>query len=279
LKVEITISLFFNIFSEREPEKKNSEAKETLPQQPTVNNTYIIQGSVGFIGDHAKGNTVSLDQSNPPLVFFLSLKLFPSVPVPKELPQSPFRVLIVGTSPSPKGYRDLEVFREYSAITMALNEANIKWKAEISRITWTQVMKKVAEFRPSILHFSGHGEREGIILFKEPEAILPKANEWDEIPLERLNELAREYGVKGIVLNCCNVGNSGLEKLTSPEWVLAFKTVVGDSTAIELAKKFYSCLENDPKTSFKLSMPTAKNNEKVDVAIFIEKGKLDSPHL
>jgi hypothetical protein len=86
----------------------------------------------------------------------------------------------------------------------------------------------------------------------------PKSDEWDEILLEQFNDLAQEYGVKGIILNCCYVGTSALEKLTSPEWVLAFKTpVVGGSTAIEFAKRFYSVFDNNPKARFQ-SMPTAK---------------------
>jgi hypothetical protein len=95
-------------------------------------------------------------------------------------------------------------------------------------------MRKISEFRPNILHYCGHGIGDGVVLFDEAKR--------DEslgvvIPLERLNEALKSNNVEGLIMSCCDSGNT-LMKLPSPQWIMAYSSL-GNERNITISKKFY----------------------------------------
>ena len=93
-------------------------------------------------------------------------------------------------------------------------------------------------FRPTIIHFSGHGSPNGLCF----EADDGTSKLVDPASLGRLLSLARKNGLQGVLMNACS-SESQVESIAGAvEHVIAMESVIGDREAISFTREFYGAL-------------------------------------
>lgn len=106
-------------------------------------------------------------------------------------------------------------------------------------------LRALLDFRPDLLHISGHGER-GRLLFEDVYG------ETDAVPATRVVELLATYrgaaGVRlsGIVLNSCDSGAVAAEFRAVADAVIAHNGPLDDECAVAFAGELYAVLRTVP---------------------------------
>ena len=103
------------------------------------------------------------------------------------------------------------------------------------------LLQQMNEFRPHILHFSGHGSSAGEIMLQDNsgqvQTVSPAA-------LKALFENFREW-LRIVVLNACYSNVQAEALLDSADIVIGMKSAIGDKAAISFASAFYRALGFD----------------------------------
>jgi hypothetical protein len=142
------------------------------------------------------------------------------------------RVLVAGAPVLPKsGYRQIDVHPEMHFISEILQEYDqlvshhFLWNTDQSALS-----ASLFKVKPHILHFSGHGEKDSVVMQDETRQSMTK------VSLHTLNLLLK--GLDGVILNCCHAG-MGVEALVAVKWVIAFESPLADNSALNFTKRFY----------------------------------------
>jgi CHAT domain/TIR domain len=140
-------------------------------------------------------------------------------------------------------YGALDLEREARALERALRESGRASSFEL-KTAWavraSELTSQLKEFRPHVVHFSGHGERDGIVLLgddDQPQSVPVKA-------LGRLFELLRggegtRVDVRLAVLNACWSAEQARELAPSVGCAVGMRRPVEDETAIAFSATFY----------------------------------------
>lgn len=155
---------------------------------------------------------------------------------PQKPPSSTLRraVLFVSTSPVPGAI--LNTGAEAQIVEDCLRRTGWEFKAvQAARIH--DITQAILEFKPTILHFAGHGADGEIYL--DDDAHKPRI-----VPLEVLARLMRGVHVTGIVLNACYSAKNINVLLAVSDWVVGMRKAVGDKFAIGYSDGFYLALAN-----------------------------------
>ena len=137
---------------------------------------------------------------------------------------------------------------------MSKNRDNLSLKQEWA-LTTDALMQAVLDENPDIIHFSGHGKQEGIILqdeIGEPKTVTGEA-------LSALFELFKDT-VKCVVLNSCfSQPQAEAIRLHIPH-VIGMKSSILDKGAISFSTGFYKAIGagRDVQFSFKLGIAAIK---------------------
>lgn len=141
-------------------------------------------------------------------------------------------------------YGALDLEREARALDRALRESGRGSAFEL-KTAWavraSELATQLKEFRPHVVHFSGHGEREGIVLFDDdgqgrpvPVKALGKLFE-----LLRGGEVDARVDVRLAVLNACWSAEQARELATSVGCAVGMRRPVEDEAAIAFSATFY----------------------------------------
>lgn len=124
----------------------------------------------------------------------------------------------------------------------ALQAANLKNAFKIEQLPScqpTDLSKGMRLYKPTILHFSGHGSQTGLA-FEGPDG---KAVTVNPKRLAGLLSLAsRELDLKGVFMNACDSQAHASIIAEAVGEVVAMKGELGDEAAIAFAQEFYGCL-------------------------------------
>ena len=152
------------------------------------------------------------------------------------------RILFV--SANPVDTDPLQLGEEFREIQGKLRSSDSRAHF-VLRSAWAarpdDLLQQMNEFRPHILHFSGHGSSAGEIVLQdnsgEMQTVSPAA-------LEALFNNFREW-LRIVVLNAC-YSNVQAEALLDPaDIVIGMKSAIGDKAAISFASAFYRALGFD----------------------------------
>ena len=148
-------------------------------------------------------------------------------------------VLIVASDPS--DLARLKLSDEIRTIEQGLRATTFRDNITVKSIHAAQpkdLTQALHEYRPNILHFSGHGESDGSICFRDQ---FGTAKAVDPTALGHIFELAGDY-LWGVILNCCYSGIQVETMLKSISYLIAMDTAINDNSAVSFSQGFYKAL-------------------------------------
>ncbi len=141
---------------------------------------------------------------------------------------------------NPSSYARLELGEEVKKIQRNLKVAKERDNLELKQewaVTIETLMQAILDESPNIIHFSGHGQQEGIILqneIREPKIVSGEA-------LASLFRLFKDT-VQCVVLNACySEYQANLIKSHVP-YVIGMKSGIPDGAAISFSTGFYKAI-------------------------------------
>ena len=160
------------------------------------------------------------------------------------------RVLFLAANPAET--TRLRLDREIQAIGRALQASGLHDRFELQQ-TWAvgpaEIQDSLLRYRPDIVHFSGHGEEEGLVF--EPSSSLRHLTIEDTalappVPdsvrsLAELFALARG-NIRCVVLNACHSESQAKAIAEHVECTVGMSTSIDDTAAIGFAWAFYHAL-------------------------------------
>jgi SMODS-associated and fused to various effectors sensor domain/CHAT domain len=179
------------------------------------------------------------------------------------------KILFLAADPSDIKYH-LRLGTECSKIKREIElEAN-RDRFEVTQewaVTPHDLLKALRRYRPNVVHFSGHGGEDGIIL----ENDLGNAQ---SVPRTALAELFGKYRdtVRIVFLNACYTAHQVQAFRQVIDFSIGMRKPVGDKAAITFASAFYSALSyghpvreafNEAKLLLKLNRDPDKDNPKL----------------
>jgi hypothetical protein len=164
-----------------------------------------------------------------------SNRLDPSV-FPKEgdmNDQKNVRILLMAANPQVTTALDLE--NEIRSIEEQLRavkyRANIQFRAQLAARP-DDLVRNVRAFRPTIVHFSGHGAPEGIVLRND-------AGGYNTVSASALKRFFAARDVEGVILNSCYSKAQALAIGTVVKIVVGTTQALQDEAALRFSVSFY----------------------------------------
>lgn len=151
-------------------------------------------------------------------------------------------ITILFLSANPDQTDKLDLIKEYNTIDHKLRSAaekgtfNLEQRHDIS-IKW--LIEELLNYKPQILHFSGHGSEKSALIFKNENT-----GEIEEVPQTALSEVFRVLGknIDLVFLNACYSEQQARAIAKYVNCVIGMSDAIPDDTAIEFASTFYSSL-------------------------------------
>lgn len=185
-----------------------------------------------------------------------------SGPNQKSEPQ-PVPILIVASNPLETSRLQLD--KEFKAISEALTRPGAQVRFQVEQrwaASYQDLQDGLLQHRPEILHWSGHGRREGLPVLEDGietrDLVRAQsasiAEDRSIVSLSRLFAAARGR-LRCVVLNTCHsktVANAIAEHI---DCVIGMNAAIQDSTAIRFSWSFYHALAlgSSVKTAFELA--------------------------
>ncbi len=115
-------------------------------------------------------------------------------------------------------------------------------------VTTNDLHQYLEQIKPTILHISGHGNKEGVLFFHDSEG------HKKEVPVLKFYGFLKNFDthLESVFLNAC-FSMSGIETITTPKFhVIGMKDEVPNDTALSFARAFYTshCNGKPVKESF-----------------------------
>jgi Effector-associated domain 11/CHAT domain len=204
------------------------------------NNNVIINGNINVRGNFSIGSEI---KNNEQLMFNLLNQ------------QSKIKILFL--SSNPLDARPLRLDKEMRDIELELIRSRHRESFEFIKLAAVRVndlQNALLEHSPHFVHFSGHGDSDGIALLN---------NQTDKVKIVRAEPLAQLFklfsnDIACVFLNSCYSKEQGkLIRKFIPN-VIGMKSAVSDNTAIEFATTFYRGIAAGREIGF--SFELAKNS-------------------
>ncbi|MEO9319541.1 MAG: CHAT domain-containing protein, partial [Nitrososphaera sp.] len=151
---------------------------------------------------------------------------------------------------NPQGTQQLDQDKEYTAVRDGVLSARFRNDFELDQlrqVSLSRLRSELSEFQPQIVHFSGHGTEDGILLFQDKT---DGAAEW--APTEAIADLFRIHNadksrtsdkkIRLVILSACYSDALAQKLKQFVDFVIGMKNAVLDTVAIDFAKEFYSQL-------------------------------------
>jgi tetratricopeptide (TPR) repeat protein len=181
------------------------------------------------------------------------IRRFPSsarqmAPFQGELRARPLRLLFMACSPSDQPTLDYE--REEEALFRAIYGQDVAFES-CDQGTFEELKEKVSEFKPHVVHLTGHGavlEGQGRFAFEIEDGTA------DLVPSEELRQFLAGSGVQCVFVSGCQSGKAPREALAGicqclvgAEVPLAvgWAASIADDLATNFARTFYKTLKDD----------------------------------
>jgi cell division protein FtsB len=243
----LTIAMFFGAFREKDNgdgggvvkyyKKENEELREQNKTLEAEKDTLKAEKETFLLEiDGLKRRIADLENENAALrsrVEFLFEQVTGKKSPQKNSPAASRRaVLFVSTSPVPGAILNTGV--EARAVEDALRKTGFEFRA-IQATRPHDITRAILDFRPTILHFAGHGE--GGEIYLEDDTQKPKP-----VSVDAIARLLKPMPVTGVVLNACYSAKNLAPLMGVSEWAVGMKRAVQDPSAIGFSDGFYMAL-------------------------------------
>jgi hypothetical protein len=163
------------------------------------------------------------------------------------------KIKILFLAANPKDTNPLRIGEEVSAIEEELLMAKFREKFDLEQehaVKAEKLSKYLLDFKPDIVHFSGHGSKTGQIYL---ESTTGMSHPVGLRALTNIFSVLRD-NIRCVVLNACYSEAQARAISSSIDCVLGMSKAIGDEAAIRFAQGFYRGIGygRDLETSFKL---------------------------
>jgi CHAT domain len=192
-------------------------------------NSGIIAG-----GDIRGG--VTLNSAPPPP---MPAAAAPAVAEPAAKPIHPaLRILFLASSPVDNHHLRLD--QEVREIDLALRQSDFRDRIDLRQhhaLRHTDLQAALLRHRPQILHFSGHGEPEGLCFEDE-------AGQTRSIPGSLMARILGVFKkqIRCVVLNACHTQSQAETIAKEIDCVIGMSTAIGDRASTRFSSAFYQAL-------------------------------------
>lgn len=148
-------------------------------------------------------------------------------------------VLFVSANPDPRS--PLQVEKEQNRIVKVRNGSRHQSKVRIESLPDLDIAEFAKSLRlhsPAVLHFSGHGGRDGSLVMRDQDG---KTHKMNPKGLSRLLALQKTT-LRLIVLNACYSSELAKLLLSDIDCVIGMSAAVADDAAVLFAQAFYGAL-------------------------------------
>lgn len=231
----LTIIVRLRALGESGPERhvKREPTPQMVLGKDIVQMGDIVDGTGVAIGPGPRATVINIYQQLPP----------EKVAVHPDFKQY-LRVLVVISAPVGRKGRNpgpLDVWREWQNISTGLHLCqDAVMLRRLLPPTWRHLKTALATSRPGegyqIVHFIGHGSKEGLLLEDE-------LGQGDGMSVRDLVRLFKDSGVDLVVLNVCESEGPGKALVESGiPAVVATRTAIPDQVATQLSEQLYAAL-------------------------------------
>lgn len=179
---------------------------------------------------------VTLNSGPPPVA---PAAASPSLPASKEASApAALRILFLGASPVDA--QALRLDAEMRAIDHALHQGEFRDRFELRQhpaARHTDLQTALLRHRPQILHFSGHGETDGICFEDETG----ETRKVQGSVLARILAVFKKQ-IRCVVLNACYSRDQAETIAKEIDCVIGMSTAIGDRAALQFSSAFYQAL-------------------------------------
>ncbi|WP_353853407.1 CHAT domain-containing protein [Accumulibacter sp.] len=160
-------------------------------------------------------------------------------------------ILFLGANPSDTTRLALQ--KEAQEIDNRLRATDLRAAFKVEQqweVRPAELPGKIMRFRPQILHFSGHGDSRGELVFQDRDGAAPAKQQ----VITRLFSLLGQ-DIKCVVLNACYSASQADAISQHVDAVIGMSQAIGDADAISFAGAFYEALGygKDLQTAFELA--------------------------
>lgn len=158
---------------------------------------------------------------------------------PERRGRKRLRIAFLTTNPD----ADLRTDNEARQVTQAILRSNFRDQVELKvfpAARFSDLLDALNEFRPNVVHFSGHGGAESIV-FDDGDALEPSSLTVDFSVLADTLK-STDAPPKLVVLNACSTLDGSDILLQASQYVIAMSDDILDASATIFATQFYSAL-------------------------------------
>lgn len=159
----------------------------------------------------------------------------------------------------------LDLSREREALEEALRQArlgNLYRVYEVDSCRPDEITRALDLYRPKILHFSGHGEPNGICFEGEDgRGVIVDRAEFGRL-------LGTQEGLELIVLNACYTDHQA-RALRDVGFVICMDGIITDQAALGFSREFYRALGGgrDYEGAFRRAQPAVRMTTRLDARL------------
>lgn len=163
-----------------------------------------------------------------------------TTPLPVAAPESPRRILFLAANPSDT--TRLRLGEERREIDQRIQKGKYRDRLELAdawAITRGDLIETLLRYKPTVLHFSGHGGEQGQIILND------ESGRAAAVSAEALADLFRIFSAKGlrcVLLNACYSAVQAEAIAQHIDCVIGISGTIPDPTALAFASGFYAGL-------------------------------------
>lgn len=172
------------------------------------------------------------------------------------------KVKILFIAANPDNESRLALDREYARLEESIKVASLRDRFELHTsfaTTTKSLIAKLMEHKPNIIHFSGHGNCQGICLEDETGNAKLVSTEALTYLFEQINDT-----VECVLLNSCYSESQANTVVSQINFVVGMNDAVSDSAATAFTQGFYLSLANDPSFDFEKAYKIGIAKIKID---------------
>jgi len=159
----------------------------------------------------------------------------------KKLTQLPDKIVVLVLAANPLDQQQLRLDEEVRAITEMIRKAKHRDAVEL-RSCWAvrpmDVLQAINEFKPTVVHFSGHGSGQDEIVFQDDAGNAKLVSKDAIVQLMK----ASSGDIRLVFFNTCYSHNQAQAITDHVEAAIGMKISIGDAAARVFASQFYSAI-------------------------------------
>jgi len=173
------------------------------------------------------------------------------------------KIKILFLAANPQDTARLALGEEYQRIQDLLKSSDLKEQFELRycpALRADDIQQEILDFKPEIIHFSGHGDIEGLAFAD----VSGEKSVWlEKETLGNLFKLCSSH-LKAVFLNACHSAEQAEAIVEQVDYVIGMNAAIEDSAAISFAKGFYTAVFANTPVNFDIAFSAGLSRLEID---------------